>query len=66
MAVPIAVVANAIQTRPPERLFELRPPNVGYLRNAYDPMPDGKAILAFIETEGANPMVHVRTGWRKW
>jgi serine/threonine protein kinase len=42
------------------------PPEVGYLRNVYDPTPDGKAILAFVETQGPSPTIRIRTGWRKW
>jgi hypothetical protein len=66
MAVPIEIVAGQIETRPPQRLFELHPPEVGYLRNVYDPTPDGKAIVAFVETEAASPAIWIRTGWRKW
>ena len=40
-------------------------PEVGYLRNTYDPTPDGKAIVAFVETQGS-PAIRIRTGWRKW
>ena len=66
MAVPITVVADQIQAGAPERLFELHPPEVGYLRNAYDPTPDGNAIISFQETSGSSPPIRIRTGWRKW
>lgn len=66
MAVPVTVSAAGIEARPAEPVFELRPPDVGYLRNVYDPTPDGRAVIAFIETQGSNPVVQVRTGWRKW
>jgi serine/threonine-protein kinase len=57
---------DRIEFAPPVRLVELQPPRVGYLRNVYDPAPDGTSVIAFIETAGFTPTIRVRTGWRSW
>jgi hypothetical protein len=65
VSVPIAVVADRIEVGAPQPHFDLHPPQVGYLRNAYDPTPDGKAVLA-VRATGTSPPIRVRTGWRTW
>jgi hypothetical protein len=64
--VDVRVVNDRVEFDSPEGLFELQPPNVGYLRNVYDLAPDGKSLIAFLETGGHTPAIRVRSGWRAW
>jgi Tol biopolymer transport system component len=64
MLVPITISGDRVEAHPPEPLLELHPPEVGYLRNAYDPTPDGKAIIAFVQTQVGSPEIRIRTDWR--
>ena len=66
MDVSIRVVGEQIEAESPVRLFELRTPNTGYLRNVYDLYPDGRSIVAAIEAGGESAAIRIRTGWRKW
>jgi Tol biopolymer transport system component len=66
MEVDVRVVDGRVEFETPARLFELQPPNVGYLRNVYDLAPDGKSLVAFLETGGHTPAIRVRSGWRGW
>ncbi len=66
MEISLQVIEGEIEAETPVRLFELQPPSVGYLRNVYDPDPDGTSLVAFLETGGHTPSIRVRTGWRKW
>jgi serine/threonine protein kinase len=47
----------------PVELFELVPPSVGWMRNAYDLEPGGESLIAFLETSGRTPSIRIRTGW---
>jgi serine/threonine-protein kinase len=66
MEAPIRIVGETIEAGTPVQVLELHPPDVGYLRNVYDPHPQGNAIVAFVETGGHSPAIRVRTGWRRW
>ena len=32
--------------------------------SVYDPTPDGKAVVAFVQVLGDAPAIQIRTGWR--
>jgi hypothetical protein len=64
MQVAVRMDGDSIELDTPERIVELVPPSVGYLRNAYDPEPGGQSVIAFLETGGHTPAIRVRTGWR--
>lgn len=66
MEVALRVVGDQIEADPPASLFELRSPNVGYLRNVYDPHPEGSSVVAAVEVGGKSSAIRVRTGWRQW
>jgi Tol biopolymer transport system component len=66
MEVDVRVVDGRVEFETPERVFELQPPNVGYLRNVYDLAPDGESLVAFVEAGGHTPAIRVRSGWRGW
>ena len=66
MSVPVILSEGRIEAGRPEPVLELHSPEVGYLRNAYDPSPDGESVIAFLETARTSPAIRLRTGWRNW
>ena len=61
---PWSLEGDRIEFSTPERITEIVPPSVGFLRNAYDIYPDGKSIVAFVDTGGRAPAIRIRTGER--
>jgi serine/threonine protein kinase len=61
--VTVRTDGDQINLSPPERIVEINPPPVGFLRNAYDVYPDGESVLAFIDMGGQTPAIRIRTGW---
>ena len=66
MAVSIRLSESNVEAGTPKPLISVAPPSVGYLRNAYDILPNGNEIIAFVASEREETTIRVRTAWRQW
>ena len=63
-AVSIAIRGKSVEAGALVPLFEIPPPPLSYIRNAYDVLPDGTGFMVTRALERVAAGVTVRVGWR--